>query len=192
LQAKVRVIAATNRTLANNVENGRFRAHLFYRLNVFHIGLPPLRERRSDISLLCEYFLGRCAARNQATHSILDGAAKVSLESYDYFGNVRELEQIINKLAVQAGGRVITGPDVNAVLRLAKAHPESDLQQWENLPFHEAVAKWERYLIERAQSLSEGNKSDVRGVSLSNAACFTKRCNSCFPANDSTVSMLSL
>jgi DNA-binding NtrC family response regulator len=161
LQANVRVIAATNRTLATEVENGRFRADLFYRLNAFHIELPPLRERRSDISLLCQYFLGRYAAGNQATPSILDAGAETLLESYDYPGNVRELEQIINKLAVQAAGRAITSPDVNAVLKVAKAHPESDVQQWENLPFHEAVAKWERYLIERALRLSDGNKSDA-------------------------------
>jgi DNA-binding NtrC family response regulator len=161
LQANVRVIAATNRTLATEVESGRFRVDLFYRLNAFHIELPPLRERRSDISLLCQYFLGRYAAGNQATPSILDAGAETLLESYDYPGNVRELEQIINKLAVQAAGRAITSPDVNAVLKVAKAHPESDVQQWENLPFHEAVAKWERYLIERALRLSDGNKSDA-------------------------------
>jgi DNA-binding NtrC family response regulator len=161
LQVNVRVIAATNRTLATEVENGRFRADLFYRLNAFRIELPPLRERRSDILLLCEYFLERYAARNLAPRSILDPGAKASLENYDYPGNVRELEQLINKLAVQAGGRPITGADVNGVLKAAAARPESDLERWEALPFHEAVAKWERYLIERALRLSGGNKSDA-------------------------------
>jgi DNA-binding NtrC family response regulator len=161
MQANVRIIAATNRTLASEVENGRFRADLFYRLNAFHIELPPLRERRADIPLLCEYFLERYAARNHAPSSFLDGSAKAALESYDYPGNVRELEQLINKLAVQAAGRAITGTDIQAVLKAATVRPEADLQRWEDLPFHEAVARWERHLIERALRLAGGNKSDA-------------------------------
>jgi transcriptional regulator with GAF, ATPase, and Fis domain len=161
LQANVRVIAATNRTLATEVENGRFRADLFYRLNAFQIALPPLRERRSDIMLLCEYFLERYAARHQTPLSILDPGARATLESYDYPGNVRELEQVINKLAVQAAGRPITSDGVNTVLKAAAGRPESDLQRWADLPFHEAVARWERYLIDRALRLAGGNKSDA-------------------------------
>jgi len=76
MQADVRVIAATNRTLASEVEAGRFRADLFYRLNAFHLPLPPLRARRSDIPLLCEYFLAKYAARNHTPTSILDASAK--------------------------------------------------------------------------------------------------------------------
>jgi DNA-binding NtrC family response regulator len=161
MHADVRVIAATNRTLATEVERGRFRADLFYRLNAFHIELPALRERRSDIPLLCDYFLARYAARNHAPPSFLDAGAKTSLESYDYPGNVRELEQLINKLAVQAAGRAITGNDVHAVLKAAASRPDSDLRRWEELPFHQAVARWERHLIERALRLSDGNKSDA-------------------------------
>ena len=161
MQANVRVIAATNRTLATEVENGRFRADLFYRLNGFHLLLPPLRERRSDIPLLCEYFLERYAARNHVPLSFLDAGAKASFENYDYPGNVRELEQLINKLSVQAAGRVITGADANAVLKSNSTRLESDFERWADLPFHASVAQWERHLIERALRLSEGNKSDA-------------------------------
>jgi DNA-binding NtrC family response regulator len=160
MQANVRVIAATNRTLREEIEMGRFRSDLFYRLNAFHIELPPLRERRSDIPLLCEYFLEQYAARNRTARSILDHAATALLENYDYPGNVRELEQLINKLAVQASGRAITAPEVQAVLKKA-SRPENDMHQWEELPFHQSVAKWERHLIERAIRLSGGNKSDA-------------------------------
>jgi two-component system response regulator AtoC len=161
LAANVRVIAATNRSLNHEVENGRFRSDLFYRLNAFHIGLPPLRERRSDIPLLCEHFLERFAARNHSPLSILDAGANALLEGYDYPGNVRELEQLMNKLAVQAAGRVITGADVQTVLKTTPNRAEDGLRAWEDLPFHQAVGKWERHLIERALRLSGGNKSDA-------------------------------
>jgi DNA-binding NtrC family response regulator len=161
MQVDVRVIAATNRTLASEVEAGRFRADLFYRLNTFHLPLPPLRARRSDIPLLCEYFLAKYAARNHTPTSILDASAKTLLEDYDYPGNVRELEQLLNKLAVQAAGRVITGADVNAVMKSTTTPLESDFERWEDLPFHTSVAQWECHLIERALRLSGGNKSDA-------------------------------
>jgi DNA-binding NtrC family response regulator len=160
IAANVRVVAATNRTLKNEIEKGNFRTDLFYRLNAFHLVLPSLRERRSDISLLCDYFLERYAARNRTPLSILDHAAKALLENYDYPGNVRELEQLINKLAVQASGRAITGAEVHTLLD-ASTRKESETHRWEELPFHEAVAKWERHLIERALRLSGGNKSDA-------------------------------
>jgi DNA-binding NtrC family response regulator len=160
IEANVRVIAATNRTLKNEIEKGSFRRDLYYRLNAFHIELPPLRKRRSDISLLCEYFLERYAARNHTPLSILDQGASALLENYEYPGNVRELEQLINKLAVQAGGRAITAVEVQVVLGAA-SREEKDTRRWEELPFHSAVARWERHLIERALRLSGGNKSDV-------------------------------
>src|ERR1700744_6085358 len=72
LKANVRVIAATNRSLANEMEHGRFRSDLFYRLNAYHIQLPPLRQRRADIVPLSEYFLERFSARNGRPVSALD------------------------------------------------------------------------------------------------------------------------
>jgi two-component system response regulator AtoC len=161
IAANVRVIAATNRSLNAEVEGGRFRSDLFYRLNAFHIELPPLRERRSDIPLLCDYFLERYAARNHSRLSILDPGARAQLESYDFPGNVRELEQLINKLAVKAAGRAITQTDVQGSLKAAESRLESDFQSWEDLPFHDSVSKWEQHVIERALRLSGGNKSDA-------------------------------
>jgi DNA-binding NtrC family response regulator len=161
LSVNVRVIAATNRSLSREVESGRFRSDLFYRLNAFHIELAPLRERRMDIPLLCEYFLERYAARNHSRLSFLDAGAMALLEGYDFPGNVRELEQLLNKLAVQASGRVITGAAVQDALKSTPNRAEDGLRDWEDLPFHQAVAKWERHLIERALRLSAGNKSDA-------------------------------
>jgi len=161
MQANVRVIAATTRSLAAEVEQGRFRADLYYRLNSYHVQLPLLRERRADILLLSEYFLQRFAQKTQTPAPALTTDAKTVLEYYEYPGNVRELEHIMNKLAVQAAGLPITGKNVQDALREASNQRTEDWRAWENLPFHESVARWERHLIERALSLSGGNKSDA-------------------------------
>ncbi len=161
LHSNVRVIAATNRSLVHEVEQGRFRSDLFYRLNAYHLELPSLRERRIDIVPLSEYFLGRFASKNGMALSILDAGAKAALEAYHYPGNVRELEQLMNKLAVEAAGRPITESSLRAHLQAVARGADGDLREWQDLPFHEAIAYCERYLIQRALRQSGGNKSDA-------------------------------
>lgn len=161
MQANVRVIAATNRSLRSEVEQGRFRSDLFYRLNAYYISLPPLRERKTDIVVLAEYFLERFASLYRMPPSILDASAKTALEAYAYPGNVRELEQLMNKVAVETAGRPITEAILRPYLRPRSPSAVADLRSWEVLPFHEAVARWEQHLIERALELSGGNKSDA-------------------------------
>lgn len=161
MQANVRVVAATNRSLAEEVEHGRFRADLYYRLNSYRVQLPLLRERRADILLLSEYFLEQFAVRTRTPIPALATDAKAVLESYDYPGNVRELEHLMNKLAVHAAGLPITAKNVHDELRVAGSQRSEDWRAWESLPFHESVARWERHLIERALGLSDGNKSEA-------------------------------
>lgn len=160
-RADVRVIAATNRSLLREAEQGRFRSDLFYRLNAYHIELPALRERRMDIVPLSEYFLERFASKNGLPLSVLDESAKAALEQYQYPGNVRELEQLMNKLAVEAAGRPVTEASLRPHLQASVKNSGGDLRDWEDLPFHDAIAIWERHLIERALRLSGGNKSDA-------------------------------
>ncbi len=160
-QSSVRVIAATNRSLSHEVEQGRFRADLFYRLNAYHLELPSLRERQVDIVPLSEYFLNRFSATNGSPLSVLDPGAKVALEAYHYPGNVRELEQLMNKVAVEAAGRPITEPSHRPHLQASARRSAGDLREWEDLPFHQAIAHVERYLIDRALRQSGGNKSDA-------------------------------
>lgn len=160
-QANVRVVAATNRDLEQEVGQGRFRSDLFYRLNAYLIRLPPLRERKADILLLCEYFLERFALTNHLPLSILEEGAVARLESYNYPGNVRQLEQLMNKLAVEAAGRPITETALQPYLQTDGGRGNEGMNEWEQLPFHAAVARWERHLIERALRLSDGNKSDA-------------------------------
>jgi DNA-binding NtrC family response regulator len=163
IRADVRVIAATNRPLEDDVEQKTFRADLFYRLNAFTVRLPPLRERRSDILPLAEYFLARYAQRNQLTSNGFAADAIVALQNYSFPGNVRELEHLIERAAVKAGGRAITADLIQEELAREKRGAPGifDAQAAEAMPFHKSVASWERYLIEKALKASDGNKSDA-------------------------------
>ncbi len=99
IRANVRIVAATNRALAQLVTTGQFREDLFYRLNVVPIALPALRMRRQDIALLARHFLDR-AAEGGLPRKQLDPDAIATLENYDWPGNVRELENIMRRIAV--------------------------------------------------------------------------------------------
>jgi len=163
IHSDVRVIAATNRPLENEVEQKTFRADLFYRLNAFTVRLPPLRERPSDILPLAEYFLARYAQRNQAAAIGLSADAIVTLQNYSFPGNVRELEHLIERAAVKAGGRAITAEQIQDELAKERSVAPGifDTQAASEMPFHDAVARWERHLIQQALTASHGNKSDA-------------------------------
>ena len=104
----VRVIAATNREPLAAVSKGTLREDLFYRLNVFHLELPPLRERREDIPILAAYFAERLSARLGKDVNRFTPDAQVALMRHDYPGNVRELENAIQRAVVLAEGDAIT------------------------------------------------------------------------------------
>jgi two-component system response regulator PilR (NtrC family) len=108
-EVDVRVIAATNRELEAEVARGAFRADLYYRLNVVEIRIPPLRHRREDIPLLAEHFLRRFSADHGRAMTISSEAMR-KLEGYDFPGNVRELENMIER-AVALSSRNVIGPD---------------------------------------------------------------------------------
>ncbi len=116
----VRVVAATHHDLLTDVTAGRFRGDLYYRLNVVQIELPPLRERREDIGLLASYFLERTAARWKRGALEFSPEAMALLESYDYPGNVRELENAIEHAVTIAEGNRIGPGDLPAVMRAAR------------------------------------------------------------------------
>ena len=100
IQTNVRVVAATNRNLQAAIQAGTFRSDLFYRLNVFPIDMPPLRERREDIPVLVEYFVGHCARK---VGKNIQGITKESLDllrSYPWPGNIRELQNVIERSVI--------------------------------------------------------------------------------------------
>jgi DNA-binding NtrC family response regulator len=104
LTVDIRLIAASNRNLEQEVEAGRFRRDLFYRLNVVPLVLPPLRERQDDIPLLAAHFAAKAAEKHGCQPSTLDPALVEALQEYYWPGNVRELENLIERLVVLTGG----------------------------------------------------------------------------------------
>jgi len=113
----VRVVAATNRPLREAVEEGRFRADLYYRLNVLGIDIPPLRERPQDIPLLVRSFIKECAAQHDRQFQGISAEAMQSLMSYPWPGNVRELRNLIESMVVLAPGREIGPEDIPRSIR---------------------------------------------------------------------------
>jgi DNA-binding NtrC family response regulator len=108
----VRLITATNRDLLQQIRAGAFREDLYYRLNVIHIAIAPLRERREDVPLLAESFLTRYAALYETPAPDLSADALRSLVEYEWPGNVRELRNVIERLIVRVRGRAITVADL--------------------------------------------------------------------------------
>ncbi|HMI54725.1 MAG TPA: sigma-54 dependent transcriptional regulator [Gemmatimonadaceae bacterium] len=113
----VRVVAATNRPLRESVEDGRFRADLYYRLNVLSIYLPPLRDRREDIPLLVRRFIKEFSSQHERPFHGISGAAVEILMSYPWPGNVRELRNLVESMVVLAPGREIGPEDIPRAIR---------------------------------------------------------------------------
>ncbi len=112
LKTDVRIIAATNRNLEREVERGKFREDLFYRLNVVRVHLPPLRERPEDIKPLAVFFLQKLAKKKNNPRLRFADDALTLMESYNWPGNVRELENTIQRATVLARSDVLTAADL--------------------------------------------------------------------------------
>ena len=111
IKVDVRVIAATNRNLAEALQRGRFRLDLYYRLNVYPIGLPALRERVEDVGLLAEAFLREASRRLGRVFDPISEEVLEALKSYEWPGNVRELQNVIERAAVISTGRQLQLPE---------------------------------------------------------------------------------
>lgn len=112
IKIDARVIAATNRNLEDDVKNGKFREDLFYRLNVIPIYMPPLRERRTDIPLLVNYFLQSFnKKRNKAVKGVSDQAMEI-LVNYNWPGNIREMANFVERMVVLSNGHMLTPHDL--------------------------------------------------------------------------------
>jgi two-component system nitrogen regulation response regulator NtrX len=119
----VRVIAATNKNLPAEVEKGRFREDLYFRLNVIPLAIPPLRERPEDVPRLAEHFLRLYASENELPCKELSPGALTALRALSWRGNVRELRNVIERLAILSDGPVIRESDVRALALLPAATP---------------------------------------------------------------------
>jgi two-component system response regulator HydG len=127
IKVDFRVIAATNRNLAELVKEGRFRSDLYYRLNVFTIHLPPLRERHGDVPLLAHYFLEKFSRQMNRKFTGFDRAAMEALVSYHWPGNVRELENVIERAVVVGREPLIRASDL-AIVRSAETPEDLTLE----------------------------------------------------------------
>ena len=112
IRVDIRIIAATNRSLQTMVKAGTFREDLFYRLNVIHLQLPPLRERREDIALLANHFLQKFSSENQRDIIEIDPTAMSILSAWSWPGNIRELSNVIERAVVMNTGAVIFADDL--------------------------------------------------------------------------------
>jgi two-component system response regulator PilR (NtrC family) len=163
-EVDVRLIAATNRDLAAEVAAGRFREDLYYRLNVIQLRVPPLRERREDVVLLAEHFLRRFEAEHGRSHLDLSREAKRRLDEYDFPGNVRELENLIERAVTLSDGPEVTLDALPAPLRPAQPALVADgpLPQAFSLEAH--LAGIEQQLIDRALQQAGGVKKNAAAL----------------------------
>jgi len=152
IKANIRLIAATNKDLAQSVEQGTFREDLFYRLNVYPIYMPALREREADILLLADYFLEKYAEEYDKNIKRISTPAIEALTQYHWPGNVRELENCMERAVLLCDDQVIHSYHLPPTLQTAQ---ETGTQQTQSLT--EAVERYERELLIDSLKSSRGN-----------------------------------
>jgi Nif-specific regulatory protein len=156
IKVNVRVIAATNRSLEDEVKNGKFRSDLFFRLNVVQIKVPPLRERKSDISLLAQHFVHKYSERcHRKVVGLSSEAGKILLEG-EWQGNVRELENVIERAVVLGTTDKILPEDLPNEM-VERAAPNADF----NGDFYEQVKQAKQTIVLSAVQNSGGNFTEA-------------------------------
>jgi two-component system response regulator AtoC len=139
IKVDVRLIAATNRNLLQDVKDGRFREDLYYRLNVFPTHLPPLRERREDILPLTDFFIEKFNVKLDREVKHIDSRVQDVLVNYDWPGNIRELENFIERIVLMAGGDTITFEDIPPEWKSAAEAISVSQKGGEKKPFKDFV-----------------------------------------------------
>ena len=173
LQVDVRVVAATNKDLMQEVEAGRFRLDLYYRLNVISLRLPSLRERREDIPLLVAHFLRKYAVQNNKEVSGIQQQALQFLQLADWPGNVRELENVIERAVVLAKAPIIGIAELPAPFQ-EKELPATPSDHFA-LPRHATLADIEREAIAQALQHTGGNRqATARSLNIGLATLYRK------------------
>lgn len=169
IQVDIRLLAATNADLERLMERGSFRSDLYYRLNVIRIHIPPLRERREDVSLLARRFLGQFGVENNKAGISISPSAMHLLQDYDWPGNVRELKNSIESMVVLAKNKLLDVGDLPAHIRESKLAPVSFSPESLNLK------QVEKRLIQAALKESRGNKAAAaRLLGLSRRTLYRK------------------
>lgn len=159
----VRVIAATSKDLKKEVEKGRFREDLFYRINVMPLHLPPLRERREDIPLLVTHFIELFNKKLEKNLKGLSSEAMALLMGHEWSGNVRELENLIERAIVLAKDEIITPSELPPSITENLDYHSSNKPE-HTLSVKKATKRLERDLIEKALKLTEGNRTKAAKI----------------------------
>ena len=168
----IRVIAATNKNLKEEMLGGRFREDLYYRLDVVHISLPPLHQRKEDIRLLVDHFIKKYAAERKTGPPVtgIDADAERLLYEYSWPGNVRELENVVERVMILGAGSTVTVADLPRSVR-SSFHSElfiGDIPA--NAKLYDTLAMVEKALIERALKVSgnvQSHAADLLGIGKS-------------------------
>ncbi len=160
IRVNVRLICATNRDIETDVATGRFREDLYYRINVFTVNLPPLRERGADVLLLADYFVKKYAARHGKKIERISTPAIDMLSAYHWPGNVRELENVIERAVLVSPGNVINGHDLPPTLQMK----ELDKTGLRANNFDSMVALYEKEIIVDALKDARGNQSEAARI----------------------------
>lgn len=168
-----RVVAATNRQLGDAVTNGGFREDLFFRLNVFPIQLPPLRERLEDLPALVAHLAERVRPRNTA---VFTGGALEALTAYSWPGNIRELANLVERLSILSGP-LVDAAAVRQVLRGPSSPPPAAASAGIPLgrPLSEALDEFERNFIGAALAQADGNMAEAARVLQTDRANLYRR-----------------
>ncbi|MFH1757871.1 MAG: helix-turn-helix domain-containing protein, partial [Pseudomonadota bacterium] len=162
IKSDVRVIAATNRNLEEAIQKGTFREDLYYRLNVVTLSLPPLRERKEDIAPLVEHFLKKYNRENKKNVTSLSKEVRDLLMNYHYPGNVRELENIMERAVVLCRGETLTVQDLPLNIRESKVEAALErIRESRNLPA--ALEEIERHMIADALEKNSGVQTKAAG-----------------------------
>ncbi|MEO8288450.1 MAG: sigma-54 dependent transcriptional regulator [Chloroflexota bacterium] len=175
IKVDTRVIAATNKNLETEVEAGRFREDLYYRLNVIRIAMPPLRERKDDVPLLVEHFLDKHRYSPAAPAARISEEAMQALVRHDWPGNVRELENTIQRAVVMSQGGVITSHHILLSNFSDKQMMDIGRLVRESTPLAEILGQVEKMSLSEALQVSDGDRNEAaRMLSLDKATLYEK------------------
>jgi len=168
IEVDIRVIAATNRDPLASIKNGLLREDLYYRLNVIPIHLPPLRERRDDIPLLANHFLKNFNKRNKTPVTQIHNEVMDRLCRYNWPGNIRELQNIVERMMSLASDTTLTLTDLPGTIQPDTAIPKKETTAQPNLTLREARLQWmgkfeKKYLLDLI-SACNGNVSQVARI----------------------------
>ena len=169
----VRIVAATSRDLRAELDAGRFRADLYYRLNVVNLSMPPLRERLGDLPLLCEHMMERLCRKLGLPLREMSPEALQRLYEHDWPGNIRELQNVLERALMMSDVDVLAQSDIDAVLPTVKLAPAAVPPCGRSLA--EAIAEAEKAAIRRTMAACGGNKTRVAAeLGISRASLYEK------------------